>query len=176
MPHRHCPPALTTMGGMSAESFDSFTAPKLASLLLGLPSRPHHHLRQGCIVKLIQMSMGPLTHSQRERNTMLRSVTLTSLGIPSDSSKGTQQARIFIKVPTYETGWLFTVISKEPKFGLPVEKQPLMGTLLIQPLPLPSGQAFDKRGLTHSSFPLPACEFRASGYLDCPCRILEWTF
>ena len=48
---------------------------------------------------------------------------LTSFGIPSDSSKGNQQTRIFIKVLKYETGWLFTVISKEPKFGLPVYSQ-----------------------------------------------------
>lgn len=48
---------------------------------------------------------------------------MTSLGIPSDSSKGTQQTRIFIKVLTYETEWLFTVISKEAKFGLIVYSQ-----------------------------------------------------
>lgn len=45
---------------------------------------------------------------------------LTSLGIPSDSSKGIQQPRIFIKVLNYKTAWLFTVISKELKTGLPV--------------------------------------------------------
>lgn len=45
---------------------------------------------------------------------------LTSLGIPSDSSKRIQQTRIFIKVLKHKTAWLFTVISKEPKRGLPV--------------------------------------------------------
>lgn len=48
---------------------------------------------------------------------------LTSLGITSDSSKGTLQTRIFIKILKYETGWLFTVISKDLKFGLPVCSQ-----------------------------------------------------
>lgn len=42
--------------------------------------------RAGLWVKLVQMSTGPLTH--RERDVTRQSVMLTSLGIPSDSSRG----------------------------------------------------------------------------------------
>lgn len=70
----------------------------------------------------------------------------------------------------YETDWLFTVISKEPKFGQPVSNQRRNNTLTaklpIQHLPLPLGQAFNKHDLTHNSFPLPGCEFPESGYPD----------
>lgn len=56
--------------------------------LLELPPQPHHHLRQSCAVKLIQMIMGSLTHMHRERDITWQSVMLTSLEIPPDSSRG----------------------------------------------------------------------------------------
>lgn len=51
-----------------------------------------------------------------------------------------------------------------------------MAKLLIQHIPLPSGQAVDKLALTHSLSPLPACEFTESGYTSHPRCISERTF
>lgn len=121
MPHRHCPPALATMGGESwviwqlhcSQASDPASQPAFLATPLpqaGLRSEAHPN-EHGA------------SYSYAERHATLWSVMLISLGIPSDSSKGTQQTRIFIKVLKYETGWLFTAISKEPKFGLPVYSQ-----------------------------------------------------
>lgn len=57
-----------------------------------------------------------------------------------------QQTTMVIKVLKYETACLFSVISKEPKFGLPVYsqwKKNLSWLSCSFKLPLPLGQAFD---------------------------------
>lgn len=57
-----------------------------------------------------------------------------------------------------------------------VEEQALAAELLLQPAPLPSGQACDKVHLMHSSLPSPAHQFPEPGYHDYASCISEQTF
>lgn len=107
---------------VSAESNDSFIAPKKATLSRPASSATPSSHAGLCSEAHPNDHRASYSYAERERCNM----AISHVEKPWDpiwQQQGMQQTTKVIKVLKYEAACLFSVISKEPKFGLPIYSQ-----------------------------------------------------